>query len=86
MYVNEPEQRGELRVEYGADRQTKQRFQATGQDAAAGKATFVGLLGAEPARAKARELVASAEARLERFGDRASVLRQIARFVVDRRS
>ena len=58
----------------------------TGQDAAAGKATFVGLLGVEPARAKARDLIASAEARLERFGERASVLRQIARFVVDRRS
>ena len=58
----------------------------TGQDEAAGKATFVGLLGVEPARAKARELIGSAEARLERFGERASVLRQIARFVVDRRN
>ncbi len=58
----------------------------TGQDAAAGKATFVGLLGAENARAKARGLISSTEARLERFGERASVLRQIAQFVVDRRS
>ncbi len=56
-----------------------------GQDAAAGKATFVGLLGAEAARERARELIGSAEGRLERFGERASVLRQIARFVVDRR-
>ena len=58
----------------------------TGQDEAAGKATFVGLLGAEPARAKARALIQSAESRLERFGARAAVLGQIARFVVDRRS
>jgi farnesyl diphosphate synthase len=57
-----------------------------GQDAAAGKATFVGLLGAEAARERARDLIGSAEGRLERFGDRASVLRQIARFVVDRRN
>ena len=57
----------------------------TGQDAAAGKATFVGRLGLEPARARARELIASAERRLADFGDRASVLRRIARFVVDRR-
>jgi len=57
-----------------------------GQDAAAGKATFVGLLGAEAARHKARDLIGSAERRLERFGERASVLRQIARFVVDRRN
>ena len=57
-----------------------------GQDAAAGKATFVGLLGAEPARQMARDLIGSAEARLERFGEGASVLRQIARFVVDRRN
>ncbi len=57
-----------------------------GQDAAAGKATFVGLLGAEAAREKARALIGSAERRLERFGERGSVLRQIARFVVDRRN
>ena len=57
-----------------------------GQDAVAGKATFVGLLGAEAAREKARDLIGSAERRLERFGERGSVLRQIARFVVDRRN
>ena len=57
-----------------------------GQDAVAGKATFVGLLGAAAAREKARDLIRSAEGRLERFGERASVLRQIARFVVDRRN
>ena len=57
-----------------------------GQDAAAGKATFVSILGAERARAQAELLVAQAVAHLDPFAERADLLRQAARFVVDRRT
>jgi farnesyl diphosphate synthase len=59
---------------------------AVGKDAGAGKATFVGLLGLEEARAKALALTASAQARLERFGPMAAVLQALAEFVITRRS
>ena len=58
----------------------------TGQDASLGKATFVGQLGVEKARAKADELVQSACARLDLFGQKADLLRLTAEFVVSRRS
>jgi len=58
----------------------------TGQDANLGKATFVGLLGVEKAREKAAELVHSACARLDLFGQKADLLKQTAEFVVARRS
>lgn len=57
-----------------------------GQDAAAGKATFVSILGVERARDQAELLVRQAAAHLDLFGDRADLLRQAARFVVDRRT
>ncbi len=57
-----------------------------GQDAAAGKATFVSILGVERARAQAELLIAQAVAHLEPFAERADLLRQAARFVVDRRT
>jgi farnesyl diphosphate synthase len=57
-----------------------------GQDAAAGKATFVNLMGARRARRRAQELVESAQDQLEPFGDKADLLRQTAEFVVSRRS
>ncbi|MFV0474422.1 MAG: polyprenyl synthetase family protein [Pikeienuella sp.] len=56
-----------------------------GKDAAAGKATFVGALGLEGARARATELAASAAARLDPFGARAEPLRLAAAFAVSRR-
>jgi farnesyl diphosphate synthase len=56
-----------------------------GQDAAAGKATFVSILGLERARAQAELLVSQASAHLDLFAERADLLRQAARFVVDRR-
>ena len=56
-----------------------------GKDAAAGKATFVSLLGLDGARARARELVAEAEAALEPYGEKAQTLREAARFVIARR-
>jgi farnesyl diphosphate synthase len=59
---------------------------STGKDAAAGKATFVGVLGAEGARAWLRNLVAEAESALAGFGARASVLSAAARFIAERRA
>jgi len=56
------------------------------QDAAAGKATFVSILGVERAQAQARLLVAQAIRHLELFGEKADLLRQAARFVIDRRT
>ena len=59
---------------------------ATGKDAAAGKATFVSILGLERARAQATMLARQAAAHLEPFGDKADLLRQAANFVVSRRA
>ena len=57
-----------------------------GADAAAGKATFVSILGAERARAQAELLIDQAVAHLDLFEQRAELLRQVARFVVNRRA
>jgi farnesyl diphosphate synthase len=57
-----------------------------GQDAAAGKATFVSILGVARARSQAEALVRQAVAHLEAFESRAELLRDAARFVVDRRN
>jgi farnesyl diphosphate synthase len=56
----------------------------TGKDAEAGKATIVGLLGPEGARARLGTLVAEAEAALAPFGATAAVLIAGARFVAER--
>ncbi len=58
----------------------------TGQDQALGKATFVGLLGHEGARAKAKEIVDRAASSLDPFAERADLLRKTAHFVLVRRS
>ena len=55
-----------------------------GKDAAAGKATFVSLLGLEGARAQAAALVAEAEASLAPYGATAENLIAAARFVIAR--
>lgn len=57
-----------------------------GKDAAAGKATFVDILGIEGARARAAELAETAAAELAPYGPRAALLAAAARFVVTRRS
>jgi farnesyl diphosphate synthase len=57
-----------------------------GADAAAGKATFVSILGVERARAQAELLIGQAVAHLELFGVRAELLREAARFVISRRT
>jgi farnesyl diphosphate synthase len=57
-----------------------------GADAAAGKATFVSILGVDRARAQAELLINQAVAHLDLFEQRAELLRQVARFVIDRRT
>ena len=56
----------------------------TGKDAAAGKATFVSVLGEERARQQARMLVDQAIEHLGSHGEEADLLRAIARFAVER--
>jgi farnesyl diphosphate synthase len=57
-----------------------------GSDAAAGKATFVTILGVERARAQAAHLVRQAVAHLDFFEKKADLLRQAADFVIARRT
>jgi farnesyl diphosphate synthase len=71
-----------LDVEGSADSTGK----PVGQDVAAGKVTFVSILGIERARAQAQVLVRQAVAHLDLFQERAELLREAARFVVDRRT
>ena len=58
----------------------------TGKDAAAGKATFVSLLGVERAKAQAQMLAEQSGRHLEMFDEKADYLRELARFVVNRRT
>ena len=57
---------------------------ALGKDAAAGKATFVSLLGVERARQQSRLLVEQAIDQLAGYGAEADLLRAIAHYIVDR--
>ncbi len=57
-----------------------------GADAAAGKATFVSILGVTRARAQAELLTRQAMAHLDLFEQRAELLREAARFVITRRT
>ena len=57
---------------------------AVGKDAAAGKATFVSLLGVERARQQAQMLIDQAIDHLHSFGQEADLLRAIARFAIER--
>ena len=59
---------------------------AAGKDAAHGKATLVDLLGIDGARARLAQLVTDAETALEPFGAAASILKDAAHFVADRRA
>ena len=54
------------------------------KDAAAGKATFLSLLGLDRAKAQAHALVDQAIAHLGSFGSEAELLRAIARYTVER--
>src|SRR5215813_8437190 len=59
---------------------------STGKDAAAGKATLVGVLGVPSARARLAALVNEAEAALAPFGSAAGVLKAAAHFVAERQA
>lgn len=65
---------------------TEEVGKATGKDAAAGKATMVGLLGAGPARAALENTVADAISHLAPFGAKADTLADAARFMGRRKS
>ncbi|MBJ2153902.1 farnesyl diphosphate synthase [Paracoccus sp. IB05] len=58
----------------------------TGKDEGRGKATFVSLLGLEPARARASGLIREAEAALSPYGARAENLVAAARFTISRQA
>lgn len=58
----------------------------TGKDAAAGKATFVSLLGPERAREQAKVLADQAASHLEIFGVKSKLLKELAHYVVNRRA
>ncbi|MBC8339429.1 MAG: polyprenyl synthetase family protein [Rhodospirillales bacterium] len=56
----------------------------TGKDAAAGKATFVSLLGVERAREQAQLLADQAASHLDIFEEKAKLLKDLAHYVVNR--
>ncbi len=57
---------------------------ALGKDAGQGKATFLSVLGIERARMQARALVDQAIAHLGQYGSEADLLRDIARYTIER--
>ncbi|TWI82708.1 farnesyl-diphosphate synthase [Roseibium hamelinense] len=59
---------------------------ATGKDAEAGKATLVGLLGIEATRAELDKLVEEARTLLSPFGENATPLNEIARYIIERKN
>ncbi len=59
---------------------------AAGKDAALGKATLVDLLGIDGARARLAQLVKDAESALAPFGADATILKDAAHFVAERRA
>ncbi len=56
----------------------------TGKDAAAGKATFVSLLGVDRARDQAEVLAEQAASHLEIFAEKGKLLKELAHYVVNR--
>ncbi|HVR91773.1 MAG TPA: farnesyl diphosphate synthase [Novosphingobium sp.] len=57
---------------------------AVGKDAGAGKQTFVSLLGPDRAREQARMLVEQAVTQLGQHGEEAALLRELAKYIVER--
>jgi geranylgeranyl diphosphate synthase type II len=64
---------------------SEQLGKTAGKDTAAEKATYPSLFGVEQSERKADELVSKAFAELDSFGDRAETLRELARFLVERK-
>jgi len=64
---------------------SEQLGKTAGKDTAHDKATYPALFGVEVSVQKADALVAQAEAALDQFGDRAATLRELAKFLVQRK-
>jgi len=59
---------------------------AVGKDRVKGKATYPALFGSEDSRRKAEGLIREATVRLDSFGRRANPLREIARYILQRKN
>ena len=55
------------------------------KDVSAGKATFVSLMGIENAKIRAKQLVEEAIEALSIYGDKAEPMRQVAKFIIERK-
>lgn len=64
---------------------SEQLGKTAGKDTASQKATYPALFGIENSRRKADELITSAFAQLDSFGPRAGTLKELARFLVERK-
>ncbi|MFZ0954841.1 MAG: polyprenyl synthetase family protein, partial [Candidatus Sulfotelmatobacter sp.] len=64
---------------------SEQLGKTAGKDTAAEKATYPSLFGVEQSERKADELVSQAFAELKSFGARAETLKELARFLVERK-
>jgi farnesyl diphosphate synthase len=73
----------DLLDESGDETQVGKRLR---KDSSKHKATLVSLMGVPRARAEAQAMIDGAIRRLEPFGDRAELLREAARFVIERRT
>jgi geranylgeranyl diphosphate synthase type II len=65
---------------------TEELGKTVGKDAASGKVTYPAVYGLEEATRRARQLVDDAIALLEPYGARADLLRDTARYVVERKA
>ena len=64
---------------------SEQLGKTAGKDTAAQKATYPALFGIEESVHKADSLVRAAFAELESFGERAETLKELARYLVERK-
>jgi farnesyl diphosphate synthase len=64
----------------------EQLGKATQKDAEAGKATFIDLFGLDGAKQKASQLADEACDALAGYGEKADILREAARFIVERKN
>jgi geranylgeranyl diphosphate synthase type II len=64
---------------------SEQLGKTAGKDRASEKATYPALFGIEKSQQKADELVSKAFAELETFGDRSETLKELARFLIERK-